>query len=92
MACWRAAYREFMLVEPLPAGEEPAPGELREVPPSPGPPALEPGVVLALGRTAARSANVVVLAHGPGFPPPLDAAGTYLLLQQMRVGRRTVAR
>jgi hypothetical protein len=82
-----------MLVEPLPAGEEPAPGELQEVPTWSGPPALEPGVVLAVGQTVARSAKRRgALARGPGFPPRLDDADTYLLMQQMRVGRRAVAR
>ena len=50
-----------MFFEPLPAGEDPAPGGLPELPPWSGPPALETGAVLAVERTAARSANVVVL-------------------------------
>jgi hypothetical protein len=49
-----------MFFEPLPAEEEPASGGLPEFPPWSGPPALEAGVVLAVGRTVARSANVVV--------------------------------
>jgi hypothetical protein len=82
-----------MFFEPLLAGEDPAPGGLPEVPPWSGPPALVVGVVLAVGRTVARSANVVVrLPHDLGFPARRHAAGTHLLMQQMRVGRRAVAR
>src|SRR5260370_42681810 len=58
--CGRAAYREVMFFEPLPAGEEPAPQGLPEPPPWAGPPALEPGAGLAVDRTAARGATVVV--------------------------------
>jgi hypothetical protein len=50
-----------MFFEPLPADEEPAPHGLPELPPWSGPPALETGAVLAIERTVARSANVVVL-------------------------------
>ena len=50
-----------MFFEPLPAGEEPALRGWPEPPPWCGPPALETGVVLAVERTVARSANVVVL-------------------------------
>jgi hypothetical protein len=49
-----------MFFEPLPAGEEAAPRGLTELPPWSGPPALETGAVLAVERTVARSANVVV--------------------------------
>ena len=49
-----------MFFEPLPAEEVPAPSELPELPPWSGPPALEAGVLLAVERTVARSANAVV--------------------------------
>src|SRR5260370_16462907 len=53
--CWRAAYREGMFFEPLPAGEDPAPGGLPELPPRSGPPPLETGAGLAGERTPART-------------------------------------
>jgi hypothetical protein len=49
-----------MFFESLPAGEEPAPRRLPERSPWSGPPPLETGVVLAVERMVARSANVVV--------------------------------
>jgi hypothetical protein len=58
---WAAAYREVMFFETPPAGEERDLPALPELPPWAGPPALEAGAVLAVERTVARSANVVVL-------------------------------
>jgi hypothetical protein len=49
-----------MFFEPLPDGEEAAAGGLPELPPWSGPPAVETGALLAVERTVARSANVVV--------------------------------
>jgi hypothetical protein len=57
--------------------EEAAPGGLPELPPWPGPAALETRAVLAVERTMARSANVVVLMPTIRAVPPgctLDVA------------------
>src|SRR5258707_12363798 len=75
-----------MLFELLPGGKDPVAGGLTYLPPWSGPPALETGAVLAVERTAARSANVVVLV------PAIRAFRSGCMLDVEVVSRRAACR